>query len=186
MQQRIILAISQTEGMNGGWIMGYTLQQLSDIECIRDAARRYCRGVDRLDEELMKSAYWPEATDDHGVFSGKAMEFVEMCMVSHLRWRSTNHCIFNHFVELEDDGMHARGEAYNVSYLFQKDKDVLDTWYGRYLDVYEKRGKEWRIIERVCVYEGSTTEPVNPMQMDTPKFRQGSFDRPSSGRRPGP
>ena len=38
--------------------MAYTPEQLSDMQCIRDAALRYCRGVDRLDVELMKSAYW--------------------------------------------------------------------------------------------------------------------------------
>ena len=166
--------------------MAYTIEQLSDIECIRDATKRYCRGVDRLDEDLMKSAYWPEATDDHGVFVGNAMEFSEMCMVSHLRWRSTNHCIFNHTVELDPDGIHARGEAYNVTYLFQKDADVLDTWHGRYLDVYEKRGEEWRIVDRVCVHEATTTAPISKMGIDAPSFRQGSFDRPSTGRAVGP
>ncbi len=166
--------------------MGYTAEQLSDIESIRDATKRYCRGVDRLDEDLMKSAYWPEATDDHGVFVGNAMEFSEMCMVSHLRWRSTNHCIFNQTVELDADGVHARGETYNVTFLFQKDVAVLDTWYGRYLDVYEKRGGEWRILERVCVHEGTTTEPISKMNIDSPLFRQGSFDRPSVGRSIGP
>ena len=166
--------------------MGYTAEQLSDIESIRDATKRYCRGVDRLDENLMKSAYWPDATDDHGVFVGNAMEFSEMCMVSHLRWRSTNHCIFNQTVELDADGIHARGETYNVTFLFQKDVAVLDTWYGRYLDVYEKRGGEWRILERVCVHEGTTTEPISKMNIDSPLFRQGSFDRPSAGRSIGP
>ena len=37
--------------------MSYTVEQLSDLQCIRDVALRYCRGVDRLDEDLMKSAY---------------------------------------------------------------------------------------------------------------------------------
>ncbi len=157
--------------------MEYSLQQLSDMECIKDVARRYSRGVDRLDEKLMKSAYWPDATDNHGVYVGNAMKFVERCMVSHLRWRSTNHCIFNHTIELDDDGRLARGEVYNVSYLFQKDNDVLDTWYGRYLDVYEKRDLQWRIIERVCVHEGTTSAPITSMQIDVQKFRQGSFDR---------
>ena len=83
-------------------------------------------------------------------------------------------------------GERAPGEVYNVTYLFQRDADVLDTWYGRYLDRYEKRGEEWRIIERVCVHEGTTTEPVARMDIDAPSFRQGAFDRPSSGRPVGP
>ena len=55
--------------------MVYTVDQLSDLESIRDVARRYCRGVDRLDLEEMKSAYWPDATDDHVTFVGNAWEF---------------------------------------------------------------------------------------------------------------
>jgi len=33
--------------------MAYSAEQLSDLQCIRDAALRYCRGVDRLDVALM-------------------------------------------------------------------------------------------------------------------------------------
>jgi hypothetical protein len=164
----------------------YSPDQLSDIQNIQESAQRYCRGVDRLDAELMKSAYWPDATDDHGAFRGNAMDFVEFCMVAHLRWRSTNHCIFNHHIALDTDGIHARGEIYNVAYLFVKDEAIVETWYGRYLDAYEKRGDEWRIIERVCVHEGTTTQRVEPMAMDARAFRSGSFDRPSSGRAIGP
>jgi len=88
--------------------MGYSPQQLSDLESIRDAAKRYSHGVDRLDGDWMKSAYWPDATDDHGVFVGNAWEFVDHCMASHVRWRSTMHCIFNHQIRLDDDGLSAR------------------------------------------------------------------------------
>ena len=47
---------------------GITPQQLADREAIRDVAIRYCRGVDRLDVDVLKSAYWPDATDHHGDF----------------------------------------------------------------------------------------------------------------------
>lgn len=166
--------------------MAFSLEQLSDLELIRCAAMRYCRGVDRLDVAEMKSAYWPDATDDHGTFVGNAWEFAEHCMVGHLKWRSTNHCIFNHTIELDDDGEHARGEIYNVTYLLQKDADILDTWHGRYLDIYEKRDGEWRILERVCVHEYTKTEAISPMDIDSGKFRQGEFDRPAEGREIGP
>lgn len=164
--------------------MAYTPQQLSDLQCIRDAANRYCRGVDRLDVALMKSAYWPDATDDHGVFVGNAWEFCEMCMEAHLAWRSTSHCIFNHSIELSPDGNNALGEVYNVTYLFQKDREILDTWVGRYLDRYQKRNGEWRILERVCVHEGTHSGPVSPMAIDAASFYQGYFDRKQPVARP--
>lgn len=166
--------------------MAYSQVQLSDIEAIKDATKYYSRGVDRLDPDVMKLAYWPEATEEHGVFNGNAWEFCDFCMEAHQGWRSTMHCVFNHLIELDADGTHARGEVYNVTYLFKADAPVLDTWYGRYLDEYEKRGDEWRIIRRVCVHEGSTTGESPEMGIDTSDFRQGSFDRPSSKRAVGP
>lgn len=163
----------------------FTAQQLSDITSIRDVAMRYAHGVDRLDGEWMKSAYWPDAVDDHGVFVGNAWEFVDRCMESHVRWRSTMHCIFNHQIELDDETT-ARGEVYNVTYLFHADSAAVDVWVGRYLDSYERRGDEWRILHRVCVHEGTTTNESVPMPIAWQPFRQGTFDRPSQDRPLGP
>ena len=165
--------------------MSFTPEQLSDLECIRQAANRYSRGVDRLDAAEMKSAYWEDATDDHGAIVGNAHDFADFCMVAHQKYRSTGHCIFNHQIEL-DDASHARGEVYCVTWLFHKDSDVFDTWYGRYLDSYEKRGDEWRISERVCVHEGTETRQATPMEIDAGGFRQGTFDRAQPGRPIGP
>jgi len=154
------------------------MQELVDRSDIREVARRYCRGVDRLDGELMKSAYWPDAVDEHGVFNGNAHEFVDHCMVSHRRWASTLHCIFNHTIELDASRGMANGEIYNVTYLFSEGESAgVDLWVGRYLDTYEKRGKEWRIIKRVCVHEGSQHLDGAPMSIDSSKFVQGSADR---------
>ena len=96
------------------------------------------------------------------------------------------HSIYNHQIELDDDGVHARGEIYNVSHLCRKDTETIDTWYGRYLDFYEKRDGEWKILERVCVHNGSQAVDADPMPMNTSSYRQGSFDRPSNGRQLGP
>ena len=107
-------------------------------------------------------------------------------MVGHLRWRSTAHCIYNHTIELDTDGVRAKGEIYNVSYLYQKDAEILDSWHGRYLDLYEKRDDEWRILERVCVHEHTSSREVAPMKIDFEKFRQSHFDRPADARPIGP
>ncbi|MEY3566868.1 MAG: hypothetical protein RLZ19_882, partial [Actinomycetota bacterium] len=39
-------------------------------EHIRDVVYRYARGVDRRDFDLVRSCYHPDATDDHGPFTG--------------------------------------------------------------------------------------------------------------------
>jgi hypothetical protein len=164
----------------------YTPQQISDREDIRDLAMRYCHGVDRLDPDWMKSAYWPEAIDEHGNFVGNAHEFSDYCMTAHLKWRWTMHSIYNHQIALDDDGNHASGELYNITHLCRADSGHIDFWFGRYLDRYEKRGDEWRILHRVCVHHGDATSLDPPMPIDASKYRDGAFDRPSSGRPIGP
>ena len=73
------------------------------------------------------------------------------------------HTIFNHRVEIDADGEHARGEVCNIAYLFSDGSERrLSTWYGRYLDTYERRGDEWRILHRVCVHHGDTEPSSSP------------------------
>ncbi len=168
--------------------MPFTPEQLSDIEAIRDVGRLYAHSLDRLDAEGMRRAYWPDASDDHGLeFRGRAWDYVDVAMESHLRWRPSLHTLLNHMVALDPGGRTARGEIYVVAYLFEVARPVLHTWMGRYLDRYEKRDDEWRIIERVVVHEGSRfDDPLVRMPFDQSDFRQGSFDRPSSLRPIGP
>lgn len=147
---------------------------------------RYCHGVDRLDPDMMKSAYWPDATDDHGNFVGNAHEFSDYCMEAHLKWKWTMHSIYNHQISLDVNGTSASGEIYNITNLCRADTGAVDTWYGRYLDRYEKRGDQWRIIERVCVHNGTTTQLLEPMNMNSHAYRDGGFDRPANGRPIGP
>jgi hypothetical protein len=164
-----------------------TIEQLLAIEACREAARRYSYGVDRLDGDVMKSAYWPDAIDDHGVFVGNAWEFCDRVVATHGRWTWTMHSIFNHRVEIDPAGDRARGEMYNVSRLFNEGERQLSTWYGRYLDTYECRDGEWRISLRVCVHHSDTVESVpDSMGIDASKFRQASFDRPADQRPIGP
>ena len=60
-----------------------TADQLLVTEACREAARRYSYGIDRLDVDVMKSAYWPDAIDDHGLFVGNAWEFCERVVSTH-------------------------------------------------------------------------------------------------------
>jgi hypothetical protein len=167
--------------------VSFTPEQLSDLECIRDVARRCAHALDRLDADGMRATYWPDAHDEHGpAFKGNAWEYVDVAMQSHRDWRASLHTLLNHLIEFDDDET-ARGEIYVVAYLFDVSRPVLHTWLGRYLDRYEKRGGEWRIAERITVNEGShTADPLPQMPFPLEQFRQGSFDRPSSGRPIGP
>ena len=45
--------------------MDFRLQELCDGAEILDCLQRYARGIDRLDRELLRSAYHDGAIDDH-------------------------------------------------------------------------------------------------------------------------
>lgn len=164
-----------------------TVEQLCAIEACREAARRYSYGLDRLDGDVMKSAYWPDAIDEHGRYNGNAWDFCDYCVESHDKWTWTMHSIYTHRVEIDDDLVNGRGEAYCITHLFDGDARMMSTWYGRYQDRYECRDGEWRIAHRVCVHHANTQEHVpETMGIDASLFRQYDFDRPAAGRRMGP
>src|SRR6476469_3704734 len=51
-----------------------TLQEVADRACVREVLERYCRGLDRCDMNLLQSVYWPDSTDDHGIWKGPGQE----------------------------------------------------------------------------------------------------------------
>ena len=53
------------------------LRRLLDISAIQEVMLRYCRSADRNDPELMKTIFWDEGTDNHGMYSGSAKGFFE-------------------------------------------------------------------------------------------------------------
>src|SRR3546814_8510742 len=53
------------------------LDELASRARISDILLLYCRALDRCDVELMKSLYWEDAVDNHGVFNGGAAAFAE-------------------------------------------------------------------------------------------------------------
>ena len=143
-----------------------TVDELSAREAIRDVLYRYARGVDRADVELLKSCYHPEAVDAHWTFIGNAYQFAEEILESHQMGELPllKHFITNILIEL--DGDRAFVES---SFLCMVDLPVEEgarahlVSHGRYLDVFECRGGDWRILSRLLVGEGadwSTPRPV--------------------------
>jgi hypothetical protein len=87
--------------------MAYTdadLEELVARSKIYDVLTRYCRALDRCDVELMKTVYWPDGVDEHGVFSGNAEEFAGFIIRAVERWFEVDtHMIGNVHYEIEGD-----------------------------------------------------------------------------------
>jgi hypothetical protein len=157
------------------------LERVVAAQACRDAVLRYCRGLDRLDAGLMRSAYLPGAVDDHGSFVGDGWAFCDRVVASHRRYDATLHCVLNHAVDVAGPDA-ARGEAYVVTHVLRTADDGVrwhDSWYGRYADRYGRAdGGRWGIAHRVCVHEWTESAPAGPpMPQPVELFAQGRDDR---------
>lgn len=127
------------------------IQSLRAELAIREVLTRYCRAVDRCDLDLLKSVYWPDASDDHIVFSGNAIEFADFVIpLLKQHTECTQHLIGN--IWLKIDGDVACSETYVQAYHRLRD-GVAALGGGRYLDRLERRNGEWRIAERKFVLD---------------------------------
>jgi len=155
------------------------LQTLLDKQAIYDAMMKYCRGVDRCDEELMRSVYHEDAQDHHGPFTGPAWEFVEV-FVPQSRSESsfTMHFIGNMTIEV--DGDRASSEAYFVAYVGRREdgNEFVDAFGGRYVDDWERRDTGWGVVTREVVHEWSRADGfgLQPFPMPTETFAQPKRD----------
>jgi ketosteroid isomerase-like protein len=146
-----------------------TAGSLLDREAIREAMARYCRGIDRLNIDLIKSAYHPDAFDDHGPFKGLRDDFVEW-IVPFLRreYVTTSHHLTTQSIELQGDVAHV--ETYAI--VVQEKHTSNDTRQlisnSRYVDRFEKRDGDWRIAHRVVVTDSARTDTVAPWQGTSP------------------
>ncbi len=82
---------------------------------IRRVLLRYARGVDRLDLDLVRSCYHPDATDSHGSFDGTVDEFVTWVERVLRRYDATMHFLGNPLIELTDDRT-AAVETYGMAF----------------------------------------------------------------------
>ncbi len=141
-------------------INNQALQALLDKQEIHEVLMRYCRGVDRCDAELIRSAYHPGAIDNHGYFQGPVEEFIPWILNAHQDFLSTSHAVCNEMVEL--DGDKGYGEAYVIVFLrFERDNEKWDLSFGgRYIDRFERRDGSWRIAERTVLREWTRVDAV--------------------------
>ena len=124
----------------------------------------YARGIDRLDLNLVRSCYWPDATDDHGGYSGGVDGFIEFVDAALARFERTSHFLGNVLIDVDLGGDVARAETYAVAYhrLSTAAGAQADMTAGlRYVDRFERRAGEWRIARRVCAYEWRRTDAVD-------------------------
>jgi len=122
---------------------------IADRLAIQDVLAMHSRGVDRADETILKSCYWPDATVAYGGFNGNAHEFCAYLPQGIRRYWATQHTITN--TRAEFNGKRAAVETYVTAYHYHRNDDGSGTemtYLGRYLDRFEKRDNCWKIHHR--------------------------------------
>ncbi|OUM00800.1 nuclear transport factor 2 family protein [Variovorax sp. JS1663] len=129
-----------------------TLQALLDREAIRDCLARYCRGIDRCDEEALRSAYWEDATDCHGAWQGSAGGFIDQALARLRQGGRRVHQVTHVLIELHGDAAAVESSFFALqATAAQPERETF--LCGRYVDRFERRAGEWRVAARTVVYD---------------------------------
>lgn len=131
-----------------------SIGEIADRLAIQEVIFTHSRGIDRLDQACIESAYWPEAEVAYGAFDGRAHDFAAM-VVHALRagYELTQHSVSNTLIAFS--GNRAKSESYVAAYHLLTGAEEEMTFSGRYLDVHEKRGDCWKMIYRRVVMDWS-------------------------------
>jgi hypothetical protein len=168
------------------------LAAMLDKAEIHDVLMRYGRGVDRADEEWLKSCYHPDAIEEHGsAYAGPAFAYIEGAVGRIRQMGSMAHYICNVHIDLGGGlGSHETSDlAYVESYVltfarFKKGEENWDTLTGgRIVDRFEKRDGAWKIAHRKMTFDWNRDMPSNEgwclgmFKPDDPKMSFGRKDR---------
>ncbi|MDE2595748.1 MAG: nuclear transport factor 2 family protein [Sphingomonadales bacterium] len=128
------------------------LRDLLDRDAILRVMHRFARGVDRMDNALTLSCYWPEAIEDHSQFVGTPADFVRYADAMTDSFVSCQHALTTHNCELAGDNAYAE-TGYIFTGTLAAPPHFMST--GRYVDHFQRRGSEWRIANRVTIVEAN-------------------------------
>lgn len=160
------------------------LDELLAKQAITEVVYRYCRGVDRFDRELVESCYWPEATDEHGSFTGDRDTYIAWLFDKMLpRHEWSQHFVGNVLIDqLELGAGRAKCESYGQARHHERSDDPRRNMITgfRYIDDFERRGSEWRIIRRICPVEWVRIDPAAQWFEAGPADRRGTRNRTDS------
>lgn len=158
------------------------IQLVLDRQEIEQVLKLYCRAIDRLDLALLKSIYHPDGTDDHGSFSGNAQEFATQIIAGLAEAIIDGMHTVTHSV-IDVSGNFATAESYYLAYqLCPGGQEKVAAFFGerytqavskqgavqgnhdyfcggRYIDLFEKRNDQWKILRRKITNEWNVVQP---------------------------
>lgn len=139
-----------------------TVAELVAVEAVKDVQLRYCRGLDRLDWDLVRTCFHPDATHDLGPFRGTVDEFLGWVPTLLPTFESTTHLSGQQRVEIRGSTAFAEQYVRACHRIPSRAGEPPNDWTInlRYIDEMHRRNGEWRIFSRLCVCDSSRTDPV--------------------------
>jgi hypothetical protein len=154
-------------------LSGPNLRELVDRHEITEVLADYVRAADRIDLELLRSVFHPEATADYGaMFRGTGYGFADFIGSVHPGMDSHHHQLGSISIRLNGD--RAASETYVTVYLrFSRPDGTsgLTSSHGRYLDEWERRDERWRIAARRYLHHLDETRDSEGGQFPTTSAR---------------
>lgn len=158
--------------------MRKTIEDIVAEATIKDIHIRYCRGVDRMDFDLLRSCFHPDAVTDYGYFGGSIDDFIASAREQIPMSLVTTHNTGNQIVEVNGDM--AWAEHYTVA-THRMAADALGPERDfvtavRYIDHLECRDGDWRIARRQLILDWMRSDPVQSYE-PRPEVPAGRRDR---------
>ncbi len=156
-------------------------RELLAKQAITEVVFRYARAIDRLDEALLRSVFHPGSRHNH-FYEGPSSDpeapsspespgdFVTFAMGVLGTFTRTHHQLGNTLIEFAGEDrarvetyftafhrMRAKGDPLAAENAFDTEMDYFVG--GRYIDQFELREGEWKIVERVGMTDWTRIEP---------------------------
>ena len=151
------------------------LQELWDHHEIRQLLATYCHGCDRADTTEMASVYAEQSWDDHGPNKCDGKAFAGLILEEA---RRTTRVVSHHLGQslIRTEAGRAAAETYFVATLIADTPqgERMTQLGGRYVDTLVREGGAWRIKERLCVRDWSSTGIIDPGYLKTAGFIDGA------------
>jgi hypothetical protein len=140
------------------------VRYLKDRKDIFDVLKRYTRGADRHDKDLVRGAFWPEATISFGTQMTRD-QYVDWEENELAGYAAHQHHITGQTIDIDADSAHV--ESYVVYFLVPRErsadspgpatlgkantKEKTRLGSGRYIERWERRNGDWKILVREYV-----------------------------------
>lgn len=127
-------------------------EEIVDRLAIQEVIFSHCRGLDRVDVDVLRQCYWPDAEVNYGFFKGNAHEFCTLITNGIVRNRATHHQVSNILVSRQHSN--AVVECYVTAYHHRPEGQATEmTYFGRYVDHFQKRDEVWKMMFRHVVMD---------------------------------